>query len=1234
MKRLLLPSFLFLTLSLSLNAQDHSIAHTLFLIGDAGEPFVKSSPIGGVLRSKVGRLDSLATVIYLGDNLYQKGLGPNGDANRKAGEEVLMTQASWISGLRAKGIFIPGNHDWQKGGKRGYEFVLNQGAFIDSLEQENVRFQPQNACPGPVEIPLGDAAMLVILDTQWLLHPWEKPGEGSGCEAKTNAEVYTLLEDVFRRNADKRVIVAAHHPPITYGEHNGAGSLKEHVFPLTQVNNNLYLPLPGIGTINLLYRGLIGNIQDTAHPLYREMSRSIREIMKKYPGSIYAAGHEHVLEYIVKDSSHFIVSGSGSKTTYIRKRKSVPLIEAVTGFVEVTIFKNSGVVIKYWQVDHTYPDGHLLFTDSLPVQKRFHRTDDASASNSFPETVRVKASDLYHASALKQKLFGANYRDEWATEIEVPVIRIGEEKGGLKPLQKGGGMQTLSLRLEDKSGHEYVLRSIEKYPENAVPEMFRKTFAQDVVQDQISAAHPYAALVIAGLADASEIYHTNPKLVYIPDDPKLGEYRHEFANRLALFEERPAGDWSSEAYFGNSKKIINTSKVIEKLQKDNDNQVDQQFVLKSRLFDLVIGDWDRHDDQWRWATFESKKKELYRPIPRDRDQAFFVNDGMVSKMWSRKWTLPKFEGFDEYINWPSGFSFNARYFDRSFLNGLSKDDWIRSAHDLQKNLTDSAIEKSIQSWPDEIYKIHGDRIIRHIKARRDNLLESTLSHYKFLAREVDVVGSDNPELIHVDRMENGDVVVEMFKINKSGEQGDSFYRRHFLETETNEIRIYAMGGDDVVNLTGNESKITIRVIGGDGSDKINDASRSSARTIFYDVEGQGEITAGHVRDRRSSDASVNLYDRKAFKYDRLAPLLFGNYNPDDGVFVGGGFLYVTQGFRKTPFKNRHLFLATIAPLTQSYNFRYQGRYNQVLGKWNLELDLNLRAPNYVNNFFGMGNESVFDRDADEKHDRDNAIDYYRFRFEEFLVEASFSKQIGRSGHFRIGPVYQRIEVEEPDDEARYVDDVFAPTLGYDLYEQWNSYAGLGFQYTLEKKNDPLFTSRGVSLGFTGKTLAGLDANASDFGALEGYLALYQSFRVPARVVFALRVGGGHNFGTTEFYQSQILDGRTELRGFRKTRFYGDSKLFTNVELRMKLASFRSYLFPASFGLLAFHDGGRVWYEDASGSDPSVLDGASEVWHTSFGGGLWFTPFNLTVLSIEAAHGKEGTLGYVRFGFLF
>ncbi|MEQ9229781.1 MAG: hypothetical protein RIF46_03805, partial [Cyclobacteriaceae bacterium] len=288
------------------------------------------------------------------------------------------------------------------------------------------------------------------------------------------------------------------------------------------------------------------------------------------------------------------------------------------------------------------------------------------------------------------------------------VFDFKSENGELKIVQRGGGQQTLSLRLEDPNGKQFTLRSIEKYPEKAIPETFRATFAKDIVQDQISAAHPYGALVVPYLAEAAGIYHTNPKVVWVADDPRLGDYRKTFANRLMLFEERPSGNARDMDFFGNADDIESTFKVLDKLIDDNDNYVDQQFVLRSRLFDLWIGDWDRHDDQWRWAEFDKGKGKMYRPIPRDRDQAFFLNEGRIPKMASKPWALPKLQGFDYELKWPAGFMYNARYFDRSFLTSLEREDWIKEVKELQTSLTDAVIEESIRKWPGEIYDLHGE----------------------------------------------------------------------------------------------------------------------------------------------------------------------------------------------------------------------------------------------------------------------------------------------------------------------------------------------------------------------------------------------------------------------------------------------------------------------------------------------------------------------------------------------
>jgi hypothetical protein len=102
---------------------------------------------------------------------------------------------------------------------------------------------------------------------------------------------------------------------------------------------------------------------------------------------------------------------------------------------------------------------------------------------------------------------------------------------------------------------------------------------------------------------------------------------------------------------------------------------------------MWIGDWDRHEDQWRWSEFDEEGKDkVYRPIPRDRDQAFFYNDGFIIKAGARQPGLSKFQGFDYNIRDINGFNFNARYFDRSFLTEPDWEDWVETIDYLKANL--------------------------------------------------------------------------------------------------------------------------------------------------------------------------------------------------------------------------------------------------------------------------------------------------------------------------------------------------------------------------------------------------------------------------------------------------------------------------------------------------------------------------------------------------------------------
>ena len=72
---------------------------------------------------------------------------------------------------------------------------------------------------------------------------------------------------------------------------------------------------------------------------------------------------------------------------------------------------------------------------------------------------------------------------------------------------------------------------------------------------------------------------------------------------------------------------------MEKIYKDKDNRVDQVALVRARLFDIFIGDWGRHPDNWRWAEFdEGKDQTIYKPVPRDRDQAYTKIDGLYPNL--------------------------------------------------------------------------------------------------------------------------------------------------------------------------------------------------------------------------------------------------------------------------------------------------------------------------------------------------------------------------------------------------------------------------------------------------------------------------------------------------------------------------------------------------------------------------------------------------------------------------
>ena len=1216
--------FLFATSVFGFQEKEQPI-YSVFLVGDAGEP--GENPVLDLLKIELDKVGDRGAVLFLGDNIYPQGMPPKGHRLRPEAEIAIDGQINAVKDFQGKKFFVPGNHDWAQGRPDGFDWLKIQEKYVeDKLDSQDV-WIPTRGCPGPVEIDLNENITLIVVDTQWFLHRGDKPAEGSDCEAITIVDVMANFQDALKRNAHKKVIVASHHPKYTYGIHGGVFSLKDHIFPLTASSRtkNLYIPLPVLGSIYPLYRKWFGNIQDTAHPVYRQFRDAMVSLMKNHPDIVDVAGHEHALQHIKKEGIDFVVSGSGSKNNAHVKQKGDALFATNTvGYGRLDYYSDGKTELKFITPEDEKPSEiYSKFLSEKPFKPAPADLLKSFANVSFAgKDTLFAASELYHErSNFHLKMFGENYRNEWATKINVPFFDIGSEKGGLKIIKRGGGHQTISLRLEAADGKQYVLRSMDKNPALTLPQEFRQTFIKDIVQDGISASHPYAPFIIPTLADAAGIFHANPKVVYIPDDPRFGIHRQDFANTLALFEERANKENIEEPFFGEGDDVLSSPDLYEKLRKDNDNHVDQVFVARNRLFDFWLGDWDRHDDQWRWVEYDKKDDEkLYKPIPRDRDVAFFAGEGIFKKIASSKWAQPALRGFHDDIDYmPSMGSYRIRYFDRIFMTEVSMESWLEQARELKAALTDEIIESSIRQWPNEIYDLHGEEIIRKLKNRRDNLEKYAKEYYLLISKEVDILASDKQELFKVERLDDEHTKVTVQKISKKGNL-QTIYERTFKISETDEIRLFGFDGNDRYEITGEVNKgIKIRVIAGDDDDVIVDNSKVRGlgkKTIVYDTKSGTDLeTSTETRDLTTDkDPNINAHNRQEFDFNLLAPLVSVNYNSDDGLFLGGGVLIKTDGFRKSPYATKHKISGNYAVGTSSYQFSYDLDVIDAFGKLDFALSADAKAPNFVNNFFGMGNETPYDKDIEER--------YYRTRFEEYSIRPTLTLNLGKGASLNFGPTFRTVEIEESTD--RFISD-FANTdpLGASVFEQ-KVYAGGTFGFHFNETLGQLIPKTGLNFNAVLDYNAGFNSFSGNSAQLKTDASFRWSFREPSRTVFATRMGYQKVFGDYEFFQSAQLDGFSTLRGYRRFRFSGESSLYHQLEMRVKLFDWRSFYFPSQVGMILFNDLGRVWVDGES----------SNKIHHGYGGGLYVTPFNFAAINILLAVSEESVLPLVKFGFYF
>ncbi|MCM5662682.1 BamA/TamA family outer membrane protein [Galbibacter mesophilus] len=1197
---------------------DKELERSFYLIGDAGY-----SPVGGMepglkaFSEAVKEGSEKDFAIFLGDNVYPEGMPGEGSKDRKASEYRLDTQLQSIKDFKGRTIFIPGNHDWYNEGVKGIE---REEDYIEDALNVKKGLMPSDVC-GLDEVEISDDVYLILIDSQWYLEDWDRhPTVNDDCEIKTRDKFFVEFEGMLKKNEGKTIVVAIHHPLMTYGTHGGHFAAEKQLFP-TQKK----IPLPGVASlVNHVRKSGGVSIQDAQNERYKELSKRLQSLALEAPANVvFVSGHEHSLQYIEKENIKQIISGAGSKSSAARLTGDALFTFGSQGFAVLDVFKDGSSWVRFYAQENGKP--------KLAFQKEVYSKDKKIEVEyppvDYPATVEtsVYTKEETEVSNAYSSFWGEHYRKEYGKKITAKVALLDTLYGGLTPIRMGGGHQTKTLRLVDKEGREFNMRALKKsavqFLQTVVlkdkvlaTEDLTQTLPEEILLDFYTAAYPYAAYPIPTMSKALGIYHTNPQLFYIPKQKMLGKYNDEYGDELYMIEERPADEHDNLESFGFSKNIESTDDFYAKLREDEKYQLDEKIYIRNRLFDMLIGDWDRHTDQWRWAEFETEEGITFRPIPRDRDQAFSDFDGaFLSSIRTLIAPAKMMQRYQPELNNLEWFNTEPMPMDRILLKNSTEEDWLAEAKFIQENLTDDVIDKAFTKVPEELQNDESLAKIKTVLKERKKLLDTIAENYfKIFNKLAVLTATDKDDFIEVTRSGKDETNVKIYRI-KDGEKADLMVDKTFRKDITNEIWIYGLDDKDVFEVNGKSDKtILVRLIGGQNNDtfRINEGRK----VRLYDYKSKkNTIEVNNGAKERFSDVYENnifVYDKSKYSTYTMVPGV--GFNPDAGVILGANLTLTNYGFEKDPFSTQHKFAARYHFATQGIELKYDGEAAGIFNGFNFAFGGQFNTPTFARNFFGFGNETVNNEDT-------FGMDYYRVNLADAVAYAGIVRRSPYGSNFSAKILFQGAEVDDVDD--RFITDLNNPEEFYD----WKFFTTLELGYNYESYDLDINPSRGMIFDVkTGYTL-GVSGSDANFGFLKPQLGFYNRLSKDHKLVLKTNVQSHLNFGDDfEFYQAPFLGGNSGLRGYRINRFTGKNNLVFNGDVRYTFNSFKTRLLPLQIGVYGGADAGRVW----------VKNDTSGKWHNSFGGGVYVIGSRLINLDLSYFNSVEGNRFAFKLGVSF
>jgi hypothetical protein len=831
------------------------------------------------------------------------------------------------------------------------------------------------------------------------------------------------------------------------------------------------------------------------------------------------------------------------------------------------------------------------------------------------DSVVVQPSKKYGASGVHRFLLGDNYRDLWAKPAKVPVLNLATYAGGLKGVEEGGNAQTRNLRLLGADEKFYVFRPIFKEVLQ-IDSSLKNTLLEDIFADGLSASHPAATVMPSPLLSAAGVIHATPVLYVMPDDERLGEFRH-FAGKLGTLEEFPADpDDGKNGWFG-AVDVIDSEDILEKINEDGSNRIDAHALLTARLVDLLIGDNDRHPGQFKWIRRSNDDRELWVPMPRDRDKAFVSYEGFLLK--AARLALPRLV---TYRNIPQTASFyNAVDFDRRLLVSLERSDFDSTARFLQRVITDAVIDSAVKLMPKEWHTVEPSLVSR-MKSRRNILHQSADGYYRGLFTIVDLHGSDAGDRATIVRQADGSIDLKL------STKGVTFLDRKFSPDDTREIRLYLHDGADTAVVTGNAPRsIPLWIVGGAGANALSDSSVVGGKarpTRMYDNGGTSTVAPNVI----VAAGDVKLPEADSAKGDNEKAN--GKEEKPKGVYDADTAwnrrpMVKMQGYELPPFRDRGASLRptltlstgrglglmpTIAITRRKYGFRqfhYASRaelevgYSTGLQAWEVELETDNRFESsrmFITTETGLtqlmtGRFGGFGNDLTQPEDR-TPLDVKQ---KQVYFQPALGWALTPVTEFTMGPVVKftttdstpNREISElrPYGFRRFGQAGFVARLLHESDRKVVKHGGTADELLAE---DPIhvFTFDASAAVYP----AVWDARTT-FGIISAVATSKITLPLPLSPVIATRIGGQQNFGEFPYFEAAFLGGRQSVRTLHREAYAGDAMLYGTAELRVPIASF-PFILPLNTGVFGFADVGRVYMD---GESPGG-------WHQGTGYGVW------------------------------